>query len=110
MVGALQYRLFVSLNKKAGRMPAFLLVGVPGLEPGTNRLCLPLQLSLPLSSLRSGLSLHPILNLDACHTVSTPSHKMGLARDCQLPAGSKGFPEFDKIYLLVAQVSSPLIF
>ena len=33
------------------------LVGPPGLEPGTKGLCLPLQLSLPVSSLWSGLSL-----------------------------------------------------
>jgi len=35
------------------------MVGEAGFEPATNRLCVPLQLSLPLSSLRSGLSLHP---------------------------------------------------
>lgn len=35
------------------------MVGVDGLEPSTNQLCVPLQLSLPLSGLRSGLSLHP---------------------------------------------------
>lgn len=35
------------------------MVGVPGLEPGTNRLCVPLQFSLPFSCLWSGLSLYP---------------------------------------------------
>ena len=35
------------------------MVGRAGFEPATNRLCAPLQLSLPLSSLWSGLSLHP---------------------------------------------------
>ncbi len=35
------------------------MVGPAGLEPATNRLCIPLQLSLPLSGLWSGLSLHP---------------------------------------------------
>lgn len=38
-----------------------IVVGMAGFEPATNRLCTPLQLSLPLSSLWSGLSLHPIL-------------------------------------------------
>jgi hypothetical protein len=35
------------------------LVGMAGLGPATNRLCAPQKLSLPLSSLRFGLSLHP---------------------------------------------------
>lgn len=59
------------------------MVGVPGLEPGTNRLCVPLQFSLPLSCLWSGLSLYPIV-LDTCHTVSTPFRQLAdLARDYQ---------------------------
>jgi len=34
-------------------------MGPAGFEPATNRLCIPLQLSLPLSGLWAGLSLHP---------------------------------------------------
>lgn len=54
------------------------VVGLPGVEPGTNGLCLPLQLSLPLSGLWSGLS----LTFRFARTVSTPSLiSQGLARD-----------------------------
>jgi len=34
-------------------------MGPPGFEPGTSRLCIPLQLSLLLADLWAGLSLHP---------------------------------------------------
>jgi len=48
---------------------ALKLVGLPGVEPGTNGLCVPLQFSLPLSSSWSGLS----LTFRLARTVSTPS-------------------------------------
>jgi hypothetical protein len=45
----------------SGRRPRIspnkILVGPPGVEPGTNGLCVPLWLSPPLSGLWSGLSL-----------------------------------------------------
>jgi len=76
------------------------MVGVEGIEPSTKRLCVPLQLSLHLSVLWSGLSLHRTIIVGACHTVSTPfPFAWDLARDYHL----KGFPDFDKIYLPVAR-------
>lgn len=57
---------------------ALKMVGLPGVEPGTNGLCVPLQFSLPLSGLWSGLS----LTFRLARTVSTPSLiSQGLARD-----------------------------
>ena len=74
-------------------------MGPVGFEPTTNRLCVPLQLSLPLSGLWSGLSLHPSEE-GACRLVSTPSSGTagGLARDyhCHIYVAS-GFPEFDRL-------------
>ncbi len=64
-------------TKKPGlEKPSFFaaLVGLVGFEPTANRLCIPLQLLLPLSSLWAGLSLHPRpKRWGACHLVSTPS-------------------------------------
>src|SRR4051794_39666345 len=52
----------------------YIRVAGPGLEPGTFGLCIPLQLSLPINRLWSGLYLHPRLRVSgACHQVSTPS-------------------------------------
>jgi len=77
------------------------MVGPAGFEPATNRLCVPLQLSLPLSGLRSGLSLHP-RGMPAVQSLHLSWHGQDLARDCHCLA-APGFPEFDRIYLLVAQ-------
>lgn len=76
------------------------MVGRAGFEPAANRLCLPLQLSLPFSSLWSGLSLHPPVS-GACRTVSTPSR---LRRAwLGITILYKGFPEFDRIYLPITR-------
>ena len=59
------------------------MVGMVGFEPTTNQLCAPLQLSLLLSNLWSGLSLHP--SGDGCLPFSLytfPLVKADLARDC----------------------------
>ena len=55
------------------------LVGLPGVEPGTNGLCVPLQLSLPLSGSWSGLSLAFTARPYSLYTVLEVSQ--GLARD-----------------------------
>jgi hypothetical protein len=82
-------------------------VGPAGFEPATKRLCIPPQLSLPLSGLWAGLSLHPGDALPgACRPVSTPSHRwawLGIT----IPCGS-GFPEFDRQSLENCFSSSPL--
>ena len=78
-------------------------MGPPGFEPGTDRLCIPLQLSLPLSGLWAGLSLRPRpKRWGACRLVSTPS-LMGLARDYHFrDIADLGFPEFDRYHLKVS--------
>ena len=69
----------MALTKKPDRVVWLSkMVGLPGVEPGTNGLCVPLQFSLPLSGLWSGLS----LTFRLARTVSTPSLiTQGLARD-----------------------------
>lgn len=55
------------------------MVGLPGVEPGTNGLCVPLQLSLPLSGSWSGLSLAFTARPYSLYTFLEVSQ--GLARD-----------------------------
>lgn len=75
------------------------MVGPPGFEPRTNRLCIPLRLSPPLSSLWAGLSLHP-RRRGACRLVSTPSSELRLGSG--LPyLFDLGFPEFDRLCLKI---------
>lgn len=83
-----------------------ILVGREGIEPSTNRLCVPLQLSLPLSSLWSGLSLYPPLCgylPYSLYTFPALSERAGFGSGLPFI----GFPEFDRIYLPVTLVSSP---
>ena len=68
------------------------MVGPPGLEPGTKGLCLPLQLSLPVSSLWSGLSL--VFTTYPYSLYTFPLSLAGLARDYHA-ASNTGFPEFE---------------
>ena len=77
------------------------------IELSTNRLCVPLQFSLPLSSLWSGLSLYPLI----CGYL--PFSLYTFPRQSRTWLGItiiKGFPEFDRIYLPVTHVSSPFCF
>ena len=67
------------------------LVGPPRVELGTNGLCVPLQFSLPVSGLWSGLSLVFTTYPYSLYTFQTLL--FGLARDCH--ARSRGFPEFE---------------
>ena len=76
-------------------------MGPAGLEPATYRLCVPLQFSLPLSGLWSGLSLHPL-------TVSKlgclPSRLYTFLKEAWLGitiSFDLGFPEFDKFHLKI---------
>src|SRR2546421_2234032 len=70
------------------------MMGPGGFEPPTNQLCVPLQLSLPLSSLWSGLSHYPDGYLPSSLYTFTPI--LGrLARDYPTAMGV-GFPEFDR--------------
>ena len=65
-----------------------------------------LQLSLPLSGLWAGLSLHPTYRLrraGACRLVSTPSPvRRSLARDYPTYSTGLGFPEFDRYHLRIS--------
>jgi len=71
---------------------SFSLVGPVGFEPTTNQLCLPLQLSLPLSNLWSGLSLYPEGYLPySLYTFPYKRTWLGIAS-----LWSRGFPEFDR--------------
>lgn len=67
------------------------MVGPPGVEPGTNGLCLPLRLSPPLSGLQSGLSLSFTLHPYSLYTF--PLFREGFARDCHAtPKGAEVSP------------------
>ncbi|SRR5581483_4117013 len=69
-------------------------VGLAGFEPATRRLCFPPQLSLPLSGLWSGLSLHPIRNgglPSSLYTFPLTRAWLGITMSAEL-----GFPEFDR--------------
>jgi len=59
-------------------------MGPRGFEPRTDRLCIPLQLSLPLSSLWAGLSLHPVGCLPSS-LYTFPSRKPGLGSGLPYP-------------------------
>ena len=69
----------VGEKKPHAEMRFFKLVGLPGVEPGTNGLCVPLQLSLPLSGSWSGLSLAFTARPYSLYTFLEVSQ--GLARD-----------------------------
>ncbi len=68
------------------------LVGPPRVELGTNGLCVPRQLSLPVSGLWSGLSLVFTTYPYSLYTFQTSLP--GLARDYHA-ANSRGFPDFE---------------
>ncbi len=68
------------------------LVGPPRVELGTNGLCVPLQLSLPVSSLWSGLSL--VFTTYPYSLYTFQALLLDLARDYHA-ANSTGFPEFE---------------
>ena len=79
------------------------MVGSAGIEPATNRLCLPLRLLPPLSSLWSGLSLHPFDNNKfGCLPASLYTPMFIGARDCH-SLKALGFPEFDKNHLSITR-------
>jgi predicted nucleic acid-binding Zn ribbon protein len=72
-------------------------MGPAGFEPATNRLCIPLQLSLPLSGLWAGLSLHPPEQgclPSSLYTFLSTEAWLGITISCDL-----GFPEFDRFHL-----------
>ncbi len=61
MSNAMQFKARIkNLALKNHRAKKKQKVGPEGIEPSTKRLCIPLQLSLPLSGLWAGLSLRPI--------------------------------------------------
>jgi hypothetical protein len=79
-------------------------MGPAGFEPATNRLCIPLRFSPPLSGLWAGLSLHPDIRprVPAIQSLHLPA-------SCELGSGlpyhhvGLGFPEFDRYHLPVSR-------
>ncbi len=68
-------------------------MGPAGFEPATNRLCIPLQLSPPLSGLWSGLSLHP---WEGCLPSSLYTFLAAEAWFGITISSEVGFPEFGR--------------
>ena len=78
-------------------------MGPAGFEPATNRLCIPLQLSLPLSGLWAGLSLHPIMGyLPSSLYTFLAEAWLGITVSHDL-----GFPEFDRFHLKITPQAAP---
>jgi len=71
-------------------------VGPPGFEPRTNRLCIPLQLSLPLSGSWAGPSLYPAARVPAVWSLHLPRLDSGLGSGLPYRRSDVGFPEFDR--------------
>jgi len=74
-------RYFNWLRHVIVALPRFYVVGSAGIEPATYRLCFPIRLSPPLSSLWLGLSLYPF-GVPAVQSLHLSSEKSeDLARD-----------------------------
>jgi len=80
-------------------------MGPVGFEPTTNQLCTPPQLSLPLSGLWAGLSLHPLAGCLPSSLYTFTAIRRRLARDYRFHA-EVGFPEFDRILYRVSPVEA----
>jgi len=74
-------------------------MGPAGFEPATERLCIPLQLSLPLSGLWAGLSLHPRPGClpFSLYTFLITEAWLGITTSCD-----SGFPEFGRCHQKIA--------
>ena len=79
-------------------------MGPAGFEPATKRLCIPPQLSLPLSGLWAGLSLRPE-GAPAVQSLHLPRYEAWLG--ITMPCG-EGFPEFDRVHLGIAPQAAHL--
>ena len=76
-------------------MALLILVGPPGVEPGTNGLCLPtMAFATPFGFVVWTVSCLYDLPVQSLHVLSNRELRSGLPR-CQ---GNRGFPEFEQFY------------